>query len=67
MTMVSTLLFVRWVALDMVPSGPCSLSRLGGPLCFRSVLDNANVTMAALFPQALRQGPLQTLRFIVLL
>jgi hypothetical protein len=59
MTMVSTLLFVRWGALDMVPSGPCSLSRLGGPLRFRGVLTNANAIMAALFPQTLRQSPVR--------
>ena len=60
MTMVSTLLFVRWVALDMVPSGPCSLSRLGGQLRFRGVLTNANAIMAALFPQTLRQSLIRT-------
>ena len=57
--MVSTLLFVRWVAHDMVPSGPCSLSRLGGQLRRRSVLDNANAIMAALSPQTLRQSLVQ--------
>jgi hypothetical protein len=54
--MVSTLLFVRWLAHDMVPSGPCSPSRLGGQLRFRSVLYNDNAIMAALSPQTLRQS-----------
>jgi len=58
--MVSTLLFVRWLAHDMVPSGPCSPSRLGGQLRFRLVLDNANAIMAALSPQTLRQSQIHS-------
>jgi len=61
--MVSTLLFVHWLAHDMVPSGPCSLSRLGGQLRFRLVLYNANAIMAALSPQTLRQSLVQTVGF----